>query len=363
VLHAPPVNLANIDAKTIAARFNPEDFADYKFGDFDIRDGKLKALGEGSVEYRLQLPAGLRKKIASVDFICEAASDAGNAKVDWPKRTNPRRDHPQTDVRKWPSRLSVAVDGKDASVQVADDQGSHAGTLPDDPADARGVLSHYRHRDPGSYGYVVRATAKPDASAGDVLVLRLSVDKGLQLFDGKTGRFPLRPTLLLHLTEEERVAADAKTLAIDRWRDKHPAILPAGHVWQFTTNAPPAEWNQPGFTPAGWQTGPAGFGTTGTPSVEVRTEWNSADVWLRTEATVPEGVHRLRLRLFHDEDCRIYVNGKELLAKRGYITDYEDRTLDAKERALFQPGKNVIAVHCHQTGGGQGIDVQLYPAP
>jgi hypothetical protein len=43
----------------------------------------------------------------------------------------------------------------------------------------------------------------------------------------------------------------------------------------------------------------------------------------------------------------------------GYVSAYSDIELSAAHRELFQPGKNTIAVSCHQTGGGQGIDVGL----
>ena len=46
-------------------------------------------------------------------------------------------------------------------------------------------------------------------------------------------------------------------------------------------------------------------------------------------------------------------------AGRGYLTDYMTVPLDEKGVAAVKPGKNVLAVHCKQTGGGQYIDAGL----
>ena len=54
-----------------------------------------------------------------------------------------------------------------------------------------------------------------------------------------------------------------------------------------------------------------------------------------------------------------YTSYLQALAMRGYITDYVAQPLDEKGLAALKPGKNVIAVHCKQTGGGQYIDVGL----
>ena len=43
----------------------------------------------------------------------------------------------------------------------------------------------------------------------------------------------------------------------------------------------------------------------------------------------------------------------------GYTRDYVTIPLGEAGRAALKTGRNVIAVHCHQTTGGQFIDVGL----
>ena len=142
-----------------------------------------------------------------------------------------------------------------------------------------------------------------------------------------------------------------------------PGSKPEGVVWRYTTDKPPAGWMKPAFNDRKWKQGPGGFGTDGTPGAIVRTKWSTPDIYVRREITVPAGVDLASLQLYvhHDEDAEIYLNGILAAAPHGFTAEYDVIDMLPAARAALKPGKNVLAVHCHQTTGGQYIDVGLAP--
>uniref|UniRef100_A0A7C2P116 Beta-galactosidase n=1 Tax=Schlesneria paludicola TaxID=360056 RepID=A0A7C2P116_9PLAN len=130
--------------------------------------------------------------------------------------------------------------------------------------------------------------------------------------------------------------------------------------WQYTTDKPADDWFQPEFNATSWQSGKSGFGEPSTPGSRVNTIWKSNDLWLRRTfdvASVPQG--QLRLRIHHDEDAAVYLNGTLIKRVSGYTTEYVSLRLSAEAQQALKPGRNTLAVHCRQTGGGQYIDVGL----
>ena len=153
-------------------------------------------------EYRIQVPAAVVKAHPeSIYYLFEAASKAKRERVDWPERVN-RQDYPQTDAgahlaaRRWPCPSTAG------SIERI--------KLPDDPADARGVLSHLAGVEHGSHGELVDGMItltdgdRARLAAGEPLVLRLAVPDdaphagGLCIFGATTGELPLDPTLDIH---------------------------------------------------------------------------------------------------------------------------------------------------------------------
>jgi hypothetical protein len=137
-----------------------------------------------------------------------------------------------------------------------------------------------------------------------------------------------------------------------------------GRSWSYTTNTPASNWYATNFNDSAWSNGQAGFGTAMTPGAVVRTTWNTADIWIRQSFTVgsltPVDRANLVFNSFHDEGCEIYLNGVLAASASGYTTSYVILPLNvAGQSALIANGTNIIAVHCHQTSGGQNIDVGI----
>ena len=157
----------------------------------------------------------------------------------------------------------------------------------------------------------------------------------------------------------------AKTAAANegrgpKWKAVVPTSQAKGIPWRYTFDKPADSWFKTDFDDSSWKQGRGGFGTKITSGTVVRTEWKGSNIWLRREFDLPEvKTDDLELMVHHDEDVEIYINGVLAAKAGGYSTDYEPLDLTAEGRAALKPGKNVFAVYCKQTRGGQYIDVGI----
>ncbi|MEO5712536.1 MAG: PQQ-dependent sugar dehydrogenase [Luteolibacter sp.] len=135
----------------------------------------------------------------------------------------------------------------------------------------------------------------------------------------------------------------------------------SGMKWRFTTQHPPEAWAEDLFDDREWSEGLGGFGTEGTPGGIIRTNWQTADLWLRREFEISPEMAAANgeylLRLHHDEDAEVFINGVQVLNASRWTQGYIEEKVSTVQP--LKPGRNVIAVHCHQNGGGQFIDVGL----
>jgi len=132
-------------------------------------------------------------------------------------------------------------------------------------------------------------------------------------------------------------------------------------TWSFTITKPADDWLKINFDASAWKTGPAPFGH----DYAVNTPWTDTpgDIWLRRIVNLPAKIPAdLIVLAQHDEDVEVYINGMLAASATGYTADYAALPMSAAARAALKPGPNLIAVHCHQTIGGQVIDVGITAA-
>jgi hypothetical protein len=122
-------------------------------------------------------------------------------------------------------------------------------------------------------------------------------------------------------------------------------------------SAPGDGWQNSAFDDSSWKSGAAPFGDDRS---EHGTAWTGKDLWMRREFTVttlPEG--SLMLRVHHDDDAQVYLNGHLISTIAGANGDLGSFPLTEEAKSHLITGKNVLAIHCKNTGGGSWLDAGL----
>ena len=118
-----------------------------------------------------------------------------------------------------------------------------------------------------------------------------------------------------------------------------------------------------GFNDSGWQEGFGGFGTADTPGSRLGTRWETNDIWMRKSFELDKIPSRPALLIHHDEGAEVFINGQLVAELQRYSPQYKVVVLETPKADTLKTGTNIMAVHCHQTAGGQFIDVHLSLRP
>jgi hypothetical protein len=133
--------------------------------------------------------------------------------------------------------------------------------------------------------------------------------------------------------------------------------------WHYTTNKPAENWFATDFDASNWTEGQSGFGFPEKRGAIIGTRWKSDDIWLRREVQLNGGkLDDVLGWLRHDDDAEVYINGVLVIRATGANGSYEDFPFSRRGRSAIKSGKNIIAVHCRNTGGEQYIDFGLVDA-
>ena len=195
--------------------------------------------------------------------------------------------------------------------------------------------------------------------------MRAEVEKKKAELATKANDARARIAAIEKMAKEKFSAKDAELAAQISGSSAEQVLVPDSrekpHQWHYTTEKPDAGWYNVGFRAEneGWKLAPGGFGRKGTPNCNPRTEWHTNDIWLQTSFQLTTVPKRLVLTIYHDEDAEIYLNGQKIRELKGHTSNYVAIPLGKEATNALQTGRNVVSVHCRQTGGGQFIDLGL----
>lgn len=141
----------------------------------------------------------------------------------------------------------------------------------------------------------------------------------------------------------------------------YKTILPTSdeqaYTTQFTEDTPAEGWMQSQFNDQSWKKGAAPFSDN---AEQAKTIWKSQNVWMRRTfslAALPKG--NLFLKINHDDNVEVYLNGLPIYTKTGWLSKFEYIPIPKEAIANLRKGKNVLAIHCANTAGGSWLDAGI----
>lgn len=137
----------------------------------------------------------------------------------------------------------------------------------------------------------------------------------------------------------------------------YKAILPAadGQSYQasYTFSKPEESWNTLAFNDGDWKKNAAPFGDGN----NAKTKWDSDDIYFRRKFSVSSvSSAKKYLKLNHDDNVVVFLNGKIIYQKRGYVSDYIYLPIP---EGVLKAGENILAIHCKNTAGGRHLDAGI----
>jgi hypothetical protein len=177
---------------------------------------------------------------------------------------------------------------------------------------------------------------------------------GFATYDRKVIKYDLKSLAQQHADAIKAGSEPVKTQELVPTSEKSP------QTYLYTFEKPADGWEKADANVSNWKSGNGTIGSRGTPNTKIGTEWTTPEIWVRRTVKLdkkPAGEVFIRIR--HDEDAEIYINGVKAASLRGFVDFYSEDSLSKEAVAALRQGENVIAVYVKQTVGGQAIDFGL----
>lgn len=141
----------------------------------------------------------------------------------------------------------------------------------------------------------------------------------------------------------------------------YDAVVPASdekaYDMMYTETEPQGDWTNISYDDKSWQKGAAPFGDD---ESSVKTLWKSHDIWARRTFNISElTADKLFLKLHHDDNVEIYLNGQKVYEHTGWTNKFIYLPIDNEIKNKLLKGKNVLAIHVANTAGGAWLDAGI----
>lgn len=145
----------------------------------------------------------------------------------------------------------------------------------------------------------------------------------------------------------------------------YKTIVPAGdevnYAAMYTESAPVGSWMNAGFDDSKWKKGIAPFGDNKSIS---KTMWLSKDIWVRRNFNITNtNFNKLFLKLQHDDDVEVYLNGETVYATKGFTGKFIYLPMNDEIKSKIKKGKNILAIHVTNNVGGAWLDAGIVEEP
>ena len=140
-----------------------------------------------------------------------------------------------------------------------------------------------------------------------------------------------------------------------------PAADDVNYEAAYTETQPADNWNSVTFNDNQWKKGKAPFGDS--KSVD-KTIWTSKNIWVRRTFVLNNTtVKKLFLKLQHDDNVEVFLNGQPVFETKGWTGKYIYIPISDAIRQQVKKGKNVLAIHVENTAGGAKLDAGIVEEP
>ena len=140
-----------------------------------------------------------------------------------------------------------------------------------------------------------------------------------------------------------------------------PAADEMNYEAVFMETDPGQNWMNDSFADSAWEKGVAPFGDNSSLS---KTMWRSKDIWVRRDVTINDlNLNNLFLKLQHDDDVEVYLNGQNIYTAKGATGKFIYLPIKEEVKKTLKKGTNILAVHVTNTGGASWLDAGIVEEP